>query len=227
MIRGLIHAVVDAWHAYRWIRWATWMTGVTGVGAGGLAGALRLDQWVSELRDAPEYAHETPARPPATGQASPDWDWRIPAAIIILLLAVRLIAGLRIRAPRNGFPDGRDPQRLFTDADRTWISRLSGGRCEHRGLWRCHARTGLQMDHWYPWARGGATVRGNLVYLCARHNRRKTDHRPTVWATMRLRRARRRYAPDTLEDRDSAFLLDGRADHDTPPDTMDDTRIRV
>ena len=87
----------------------------------------------------------------------------------------------------------------FDDADRAWLEKAVGSRCEHRmlGLFRC-PRRGEQMDHHYPWSKGGATDRHNLVYLCARHNRRKSDHTPTLWGTWLLYRARLKYLPPAL-----------------------------
>lgn len=124
---------------------------------------------------------------------------------------VWLMVRLPMPRPRNGFPGGRDPRRLFTRTDRAWIMRCAGGRCEHRlwGVFRCRRREGLELDHHWPHALGGATVRGNLVLLCRRHNGRKSDRRPTVWSTMLLRRARRRYFP--VEDLSTGLDLSGRA----------------
>ena len=56
-----------------------------------------------------------------------------------------------------------------------------------------------QMDHHYPHAKGGATVRTNLVWLCDRHNNRKSDHVPTRLETWMLYRAYARIDATTDE----------------------------
>ena len=76
----------------------------------------------------------------------------------------------------------------------------AGGRCEHRrlfGLLRCRGPI-EHMDHHYPWSRGGATDRHNLVGLCARHNLRKSDGIPTLLRTWLLYRSRLKYFPARL-----------------------------
>lgn len=89
-----------------------------------------------------------------------------------------------------------DPQRGFSLTQRRTAERLAGGRCEMEGFgWiRCR-RAGAHADHWLPWARGGATSEGNLVWACARHNLAKSSRVPTAFATWRLARRRRRYFP--------------------------------
>lgn len=142
----------------------------------------------------------------------PSW---IPLTILAILIMWALFR-LPMPNPHNDWPteDGRDPRRDFTESDRWWIMECAGYRCEHRsllGLFRCRRRaprdavgkgmlrqlggeTG-QLDHHYPHAKGGATTRRNLVYLCARHNRMKSDRTPTLWDTWMLERARLKYFP--------------------------------
>ena len=113
----------------------------------------------------------------------------------LLLLAVWLACRMPMAKPDNPFD--RDPRRLFTDSDREWIDSCCQHRCEHRycfGLLRCRYRA-QQLDHWYPYAKGGATSRTNLVDLCAKHNNRKSDHVPTRLQTWMLARARHSYFP--------------------------------
>ena len=148
----------------------------------------------------------------AVALITPQSQWDMLPVIYGLLAAVWLGFHMPVWNPRNGPSGWRDPRRLFTASDRAWIERAAGGRCEHRilfGLLRCPARSNLQLDHWYPHARGGATSRGNLVLLCARHNRAKSARVPTLWETFLLRRARRRYMP--MSDLGVGLLLDGRA----------------
>lgn len=119
-------------------------------------------------------------------------------AAAVVLIALLALANLRMPKPDNPFD--RDPVRLFSDADRTWIRMAAGGRCEHRrlfGLLRCRGPI-EHMDHHYPWSRGGATDRHNLVGLCARHNLRKSDGIPTLLRTWLLYRSRLKYFPARL-----------------------------
>lgn len=188
-------------------RAAPWLL-TSGGGAGGAGtlgwGIWRIRLWrtrLDQLTDAPEYADEQ-TRGEWTGFTRQWWQslpWRGmlvgACTILILVLVVRLIAMIPMANPDNPFD--RDPQRLFSDRDREWIRDLTGDRCERRrlfGLMRCRHR-GEQMDHWYPWAKGGATSRHNIAWLCAKCNNRKTDRVPTIWATRALTRARMRYFP--------------------------------
>ena len=67
-------------------------------------------------------------------------------------------------------------------------------RCESKNIiFRCtHTGKDLQGDHWYPYARGGATSIKNLVMLCPKCNRSKSDKIPSHLQTFALR-MRRRY----------------------------------
>lgn len=206
-VRRILHTMGDAWRTYRRLRFAAYAIGaVGGLGASAAAGIAAL-KWrlTRDMRaDSPEFADETRTltgllhlpdmpRPPAwlDGLAGPL------LAAAGLLLAVWLMS--RLPMPRPDNPFDRDARRLFDDADRAWLEKAVGGRCEHRmlGLFRC-PRKGEQMDHHYPWSKGGATDRHNLVYLCARHNRRKSDRTPTLWGTWLLYRARLKYLPPAL-----------------------------
>lgn len=158
------------------------------------------------MADAPEYAADAHLDP--TGLAEPlrrAWEtmraWRPPTPPawwwipIILLAALGVAARIPLARPDN--PWEKDPMRAFPPADRRWIASITGDRCEHRslfGLLRCRAK-GEQADHHYPHSHGGATDRHNLVWLCARHNRRKSDRLPTLLDTWLLYRARLRYLP--------------------------------
>lgn len=198
-----------AWADYRALRWTIWALGGVVSTAGTVLGALEANRWRLMgpiLEDSPEYASDSDAAKPLF-----DIHWTMPhidlgpfvpflVAVGILLL-VRVLLRWPMARPDN--PWDRDPQRLFTDADRRWIKELTGNRCEHRslfGLLRCRRRGAYmdehgQMDHHYPHAKGGATVRTNLVWLCDRHNRLKSDKVPTRLETWTLYRARLGYLP--------------------------------
>lgn len=90
-------------------------------------------------------------------------------------------------------PHRRDPQRVFTQRQKRKASILCGWRCEGTGiLGRCdYYGKDLHGDHWYPHSRGGATTEKNLVMLCSRCNRRKSDRIPSRLQTWALRCRRR------------------------------------
>lgn len=206
-VRRLIGMVGDMWRTYRRFRIITYTVGaVGGVGASASAG-LAAFQWrvTRNMRaDSPEFAGETRSLADMLHLPSlpepPAWlDGMITPMVCTLGVLLVLWVLARLPMPRPDNPFDRDPRRLFTDADRAWLDHATGGRCEHRllGMFRCR-RQGEQMDHHYPWAKGGATDRHNLVNLCARHNRRKSDRTPTLWGTWLLYRARLKYLPPAL-----------------------------
>lgn len=202
------------WETYRLLRVASYTAGAL-AGVGGLAGAcwtlLARRMRVALSEDSPEYAADTTVDPWHAGEHAAGLirafrDVRIMAGARLvpilclsgLLIVLLILMNLRMPKPDNPFV--RDPVRLFSDADRTWIRMAAGGRCEHRGLFgllRCRKPI-EHMDHHYPWSRGGATDRHNLVGLCARHNLRKSDGIPTLLCTWLLYRARLKYFPARL-----------------------------
>lgn len=113
------------------------------------------------------------------------------AAIAVLCLP-SLVASLIRFVPHRVF---KDPQRMFSKAQRDEGSRLAAGRCEMEGLLlftRCH-RPGAHADHWFPHTLGGASTMQNLVHACAPCNLSKGARVPTFWETTRLEWRRRRY----------------------------------
>lgn len=123
-------------------------------------------------------------------------EWWGLAVVVLIAIAVWRFSRNRVGAviPNNR----RDPRRLFSQGDRKWITSnmLWGARCEHRsffGLKRCRARGAMELDHWWPHARGGATTRDNLALLCTKHNKEKSHHTPTFLATFALNTARKKY----------------------------------
>lgn len=91
----------------------------------------------------------------------------------------------------------RDPQRIYNSEQRAIVKRRAGNRCESRsmfGLMRCRAR-GEQIDHIYPWSKGGPTTIENAQLLCARDNRAKSAKTPSRLYVWHLERARRKYFP--------------------------------
>ncbi len=233
-MKRFFRRLVAAWRMSRRVRWTVnTLGGLLGVNvlAVGVGFIRQLRAKVAGSEDAPEYAGDITLNPlhglglDASGFHWPQWavDMTILAVTGFTLLAVLtvvLLARMPMRKPDNGFD--RDPRRYFTDADREHIIACTSGQCEHRmlGLFRCH-RPGGQMDHHYPWSHGGATSRRNLVWLCATHNRRKSDRIPTRLYTRLLEHAREDYWPVWARD---TMILDGLADttDDTTPDMDDD-----
>lgn len=103
---------------------------------------------------------------------------------------------------RRGAREQRDPQRVFTAAQRQAMFRRAGGQCEHKRmiLPRCTAAP-THADHIFPWSRGGATVLSNGQALCARHNLAKSNKVPSSFYIWRLESRRRRYFDDPREVR--------------------------
>lgn len=208
-MRRLLSRLRRLYADYRTLRWTLWILGGLAGTLGTVWGAVAADRWRIMgpiLTDSPEYAADTEETLPLAGFHLPSFRMNVgPLMPLLAILAVILFVRILFRWPmaRPENPWERDPKRLFTDADRKWIKELTGNRCEHRclfGLLRCRRRGAYmdehgQMDHHYPHAKGGATVRTNLVWLCDRHNNRKSDHVPTRLETWMLYRARLRYLP--------------------------------
>lgn len=221
-MKRFFHRLVAAWQMSRRIRWTVnTLGGLLGVNliAVGIGFIRQLRAKVAWNEDAPEYAGDVTLNPlhglglDTSGFHWPQWtaDMTILTIIgftLLMLLAAVILFRLPMRKPDNGFD--RDSRRYFTDTDREHIIACTSGRCEHRalGLFRCR-RPGEQMDHHYPWSHGGATSRRNLVWLCATHNRRKSDRIPTRLYTRLLEREREDYWPVWARD---TMILDGQAD---------------
>jgi hypothetical protein len=73
----------------------------------------------------------------------------------------------------------------------------AGGRCEAPMLlaWGRCQDPATEVDHVYPWSRGGPTVVSNGQALCRTHNRRKSNLRPPWWYVLSLERRRTAYSP--------------------------------
>lgn len=115
----------------------------------------------------------------------------------LIVLGIIILIGALRRAALRTRQTQRDPQRLFTVAQRSLGRDLAGGRCEHANLLgvRCH-RPGAHGDHIYPWSKGGATIQSNFAWLCAAHNLSKGARVPSALQIRALQRRRRRYYPD-------------------------------
>lgn len=117
----------------------------------------------------------------------------IPLAVVLGVWVLRQL----VVAIRRAIPANKDPQRMFTTAQRVEAFRISQGRCEFDGFWpfsRC-GRPAAHADHWFPHTLGGASSMNNLVSGCAPCNLSKGAKVPTFWQTTRIERRRRSYFP--------------------------------
>ncbi|WP_367575460.1 HNH endonuclease [Arthrobacter horti] len=113
-------------------------------------------------------------------------------------MALAAIAVLLCPSPGRGpRSSARDPWRTFRFGPRAEVIRRAGGRCEAPVLlvWgRCH-EAAVEVDHVYPWSKGGPTIVSNAQALCRGHNRRKGAVTPPWWYVAGLERRRRKYFP--------------------------------
>ena len=84
----------------------------------------------------------------------------------------------------------------------------AGGRCEGAVFlaWGRCPDEATEVDHVYPWSRGGPTIPANGQALCRGHNRSKGAMRPSWWYVLSLEHRRRRYFPSGLEVRVSGKI---------------------
>ncbi len=119
--------------------------------------------------------------------AVPWWGWALVAALLVS--RVRVLATPWRR---------RDPERWFDAFERAAGRDRAGGRCEYTDRlapWRRCTRPAQEADHFFPWARGGATTLGNMVAACTAHNQAKGGRMPAAITRWLITRRRRRYFP--------------------------------
>lgn len=100
-----------------------------------------------------------------------------------------------------GFFRRRDPWRGFKFAARAAVMTRAGNRCEGSIVlaWGRCRQVAVEVDHVYPWCKGGPTVVSNGQALCREHNRRKSSMTPPWWYVLSLERRRRGYFSDVSE----------------------------
>lgn len=119
----------------------------------------------------------------------------LPWLAVIGTLMIVLAAPLPGRGP--GFFRGRDPWRGFKFDARRAVLALASNRCEGAAMvaWGRCGRPAEEVDHVYPWSKGGATIVSNGQALCKVHNRRKSNRTPAWWYVLSLERRRKAYYP--------------------------------
>jgi hypothetical protein len=131
----------------------------------------------------------------------PNLCWLVPGAIALAVLVFPM--------PRRGpNSSARDGWRLFAYAPRQTILVRAGGRCEGAAFiaWGRCSDPAVQVDHVFPWSRGGPTVVSNGQALCAGHNRSQGAMTPPWWYVLSLERRRRSYFPQGTDVRVFAVM---------------------
>lgn len=119
----------------------------------------------------------------------------LPLPFLIGIVGAVLLVALIISSNRRMTPQ-KDPQRMFSAAQRLEGFSRAGSQCELESVWfkRC-TRRASHGDHHYPHSKGGATSMMNFTAACVRCNTSKGAKVPTSLATWRLERRRRGYFP--------------------------------
>lgn len=135
----------------------------------------------------------------------------MPQVWLALALLLLLIAVLRFPMPGRGPRSSRrDPWRGFKHAARAAVMDRAGGRCEGAQLVfgvRCD-RPATDVDHVFPWSKGGPTIASNGQALCRGHNRSKAAMTPPWWYVRSLERRRRGYFPEGVPVEVRAVMSD-------------------
>lgn len=126
------------------------------------------------------------------------WDGlrpQFPLLAVVVVALILLAAPLPGRGPRMFTTN--DPWRSYRFGPRDSVMHRAGGRCEAAAFlaWGRCREVATQVDHVYPWSRGGATIISNGQALCQDHNRRKSNARPPWWYVLALERRRTGYFP--------------------------------
>lgn len=117
----------------------------------------------------------------------------LPVLVPLGVLVILLTCPLPGRGPQ--LLQRRDPWRGFRFAVRRSVMDRAGNRCEGPVFlaWGRCSSPATEVDHIYPWSRGGPTIVSNGQALCREHNRRKSNLRPPWWYVLSLERRRAKY----------------------------------
>lgn len=110
------------------------------------------------------------------GVVQPNLWWLIPLLVIGAVFTFPMPG----RGPRSS---RRDVWRGFRYGLRTEVLTRAAGRCEG-ALFLAWGRCGspaVEVDHVFPYSKGGPTVASNGQALCTSHNRRKRNTTPPWW----------------------------------------------
>ena len=118
---------------------------------------------------------------------------------LMILLAV-ITLPMPGRGPRS---KRRDVWRGYKWAARDAVMSRANHRCEAAGfiVWGRCPDAAVEVDHVYPWSRGGPTTASNGQALCRRHNRAKAAGNPPWWYVAGLERRRRAYFAEGVDVR--------------------------
>lgn len=131
----------------------------------------------------------------------PNLGWLV--AIGVFLVVVRF--PMLRRGPNSS---SRDVWRGFKYAPRRTVLARADDRCEGAALvaWGRCSSPAVEVDHVFPWSRGGPTVVSNGQALCVGHNRSKGAMNPPWWYVLSLERRRRGYFPEGVDVRVFAVM---------------------
>ncbi len=132
------------------------------------------------------------------------WPLLVTAAGILVLLIV-LMSPMPGRGPRGR---RRDQWRSFKFEARRIVLQRAGGACEAAAfiVWGRCGDPAVEVDHVYPWSKGGPTVVSNGQALCRGHNRSKSNLTPPWWYIRGLERRRSAYFPASEDVRVFAVM---------------------
>lgn len=120
------------------------------------------------------------------------------APSLVAMAAIGLVLFGPMPGHGPGYPRRRDSWRSFRFDARRVVMARAGQRCEGPLFFawgRCR-ELATEVDHVYPWSKGGATVLSNGQAMCHSHNRAKSSITPAWWYVLSLERRRRKYFPE-------------------------------
>ena len=128
--------------------------------------------------------------------------WWIVPLVVARLVFVFPMPG---RGPRSST---RDVWRGFKYGPRAEVLKRAGERCEGALMlaWGRCGRPAVEVDHVFPYSKGGPTVVSNGQATCKHHNRSKGSTTPSWWYVLALEKRRRTYFPDGADVRVLAVM---------------------